>query len=1238
VVALLLTVAMRQGGPPLVGDVLESPAERIRSGLADWLARLEPPASRRASPLLRVVPSREIVYQIALPSFAVQPSSATRTKRDPGAFTKPTPIRDVTEFLRTATTCEADIALFAWVGARGGLKSGLAWSLSGREGAELLERVLATGRALAGLAGGRPLTRGANRTIAPEWKAEADGSQRAVVRIEPPVTAWVPLDPPWYFDARRGECGPLDSQHPSDLLLVWESAPPLPAAALTVAAEVAGAALARLGAPAPIAMDTERLTAVVPTPVLRLGAKRRQFGWVPHRDEDPVIRWAHVELDYAGVRVRPGVPGDTAAGVVAERLRVVPRDRAAESRALRQVGELTTLEALDEVEPLGDDDPLVLGLPTVSAWLRFLAIEADILRAAGWLIEGEEALELRVEDPEEWYADISEAKDDWFGVELGIRVGGRKISLVPILRDLLSGARGRTWLEEVLQSDRPLLMRVETGVVRMPIDRVRLIATTLLELYGVGTDREAKRLRVPALRALEVVLLAGEEWSLRAPQALRENARRLLQAPDFEPPPVPAGLVCALRPYQRDGLAWLQFLRHAGMHGILADDMGLGKTVQALAHILTEVEAGRVDGRPCLVIAPTSLMHTWQSEAARFTPALRVHVSHGLGRRELLDTWGDFDLVVTSYPLLARDAAALVKQPFHLLVLDEAQFVKNPKSQAALVVSRLDARHRICLTGTPLENHLGELWSIFHFLLPGLLGDSKTFTRVFRTPIEKRGDADQRRRLAARVRPFLLRRTKDQVEADLPPKTEIVRVAELAGAQRDLYETIRSAMAEKVKAAVREKGLSRSHIIVLDALLKLRQVCCDPGLLSLAAARGVRESAKLDLLMDLLPQLLEEGRHVLLFSQFTSMLDRIETRLEARGVEWLRLDGNTKDRATPVARFQRGEVPLFLISLRAGGTGLTLTAADTVIHYDPWWNPAVENQATDRAHRIGQDKPVFVYRLLTAGTIEERIVALQQHKADLARGILEGTDTAALPRVQTCRRRLRQHQEHRVGHDEQRDDAVGRGLQEHVPQRHGRDRGQGFLHRAARADRRHGAVRADEPGDEGQRRSTPSRPSTATSPPGSPTSIDMLAVYVNKDNPVKGMTCRRWTPIFSKTARAATEGHRAPGASWGWKASGRPCRSACTAATRPPAPTASSRSTRCSRATTRTVKEQPGSSAVVQGVASDKFGIGYSGIGYKTADVRAVPLAVPEGERWSRPFPRTPTPASTRWRASCTCT
>ncbi|MBS9404588.1 DEAD/DEAH box helicase [Halomonas sp. TRM85114] len=437
-------------------------------------------------------------------------------------------------------------------------------------------------------------------------------------------------------------------------------------------------------------------------------------------------------------------------------------------------------------------------------------------------------------------------------------------------------------------------------------------------------------------------------------------AQRLRELPASLP--APPGFVGELRDYQSRGLAWLRFLAELGTGGILADDMGLGKTVQVLAHMLDERARGALQG----------------AKAQR--------------ERQFEEALPAADLVVTTYALLIRDLERLRESEFGLLVLDEAQAIKNAASQTARAVRELNAKRALAMTGTPLENHLGELWAQLDAVAPGALGSQQWFGQHFRTPIEKDGDVALSQRLSRRISPLMLRRTKQQVLGELPDKTESQREIVLTGTQRELYESLRLAQHQRVQQAVAERGLAGSGIVMLDALLKLRQVCCDPRLVKLASARKVRRSAKLDQLRELLPPLIEEGRRILVFSQFTEMLGLIGQALERDNIPYTTLTGDTpgKTRSQRVALFQQGEIPVFLISLKAGGTGLNLTAADTVIHYDPWWNPAVEAQATGRAHRLGQQNPVFVYKLVCAGTVEERILDLQARKADLAASILEG--------------------------------------------------------------------------------------------------------------------------------------------------------------------------------------------------------------------------------------------------------
>jgi SNF2 family DNA or RNA helicase len=417
--------------------------------------------------------------------------------------------------------------------------------------------------------------------------------------------------------------------------------------------------------------------------------------------------------------------------------------------------------------------------------------------------------------------------------------------------------------------------------------------------------------------------------------------------------------------------------------------------LQALALIAAEKAAGRLSS-PALAIAPTSLMTNWRREAEKFTPDLKVLVLQGLDRKDRFDDIDGADLVLSTYPLVARDKDILMGREWSLVILDEAQAIKNPNAATTRLICGLKARGRFCLTGTPVENNLAELWSLFHFIAPGFLGEFRSFTRDWRTPIEKKGNAGRAKALAARVKPFLLRRTKDSVALDLPEKTEMVEAVAFEPAQQAIYDTIRLAMHERVREALAEKGLARSRIVLLDALLKLRQTCCDPRLLKGVKGAEKAASAKLERLMEMVEELVAEGRKILVFSQFTSMLDLIRPRLDAAGVVYAMLTGDTKDRAEAVSTFQDGPAPVFLISLKAGGVGLNLTAADTVILYDPWWNPAVEAQAIGRAHRIGQDKPVFVYKLTAVGTIEEKIETLKARKAALAESLFDPDSAGTL--------------------------------------------------------------------------------------------------------------------------------------------------------------------------------------------------------------------------------------------------
>ncbi|WP_165840805.1 DEAD/DEAH box helicase [Pseudomonas sp. SDI] len=636
-------------------------------------------------------------------------------------------------------------------------------------------------------------------------------------------------------------------------------------------------------------------------------------------------------------------------------------------------------------------------LPNDNAWLRFVLNDLASLRERGWIIECADDFAFDLTPVDDWYAHIQEAPErDWFDLELGIVINGERLSLLPILLNLLRThpellnanhlARHRDDEQLLVPIPHPQAARRALNIA-LSYGRLKPVLTALGDFYLREPGETTLRLATPDATRLNALHDLPLSW--QGGERVRDLAERLRDI-RTQPALPPEGLNATLRSYQLDGLSWMQALRELEVGGILADDMGLGKTLQTLAHLLTEKNAGRLD-RPAMVVMPTSLIPNWQDEAARFAPGLKVLALQGIGRRKYFDQLQDYDLLLTTYALLPKDLPQFRNLPLHVLILDEAQYIKSPSSKAAQAARQLNARQRLCLSGTPLENHLGELWSLFHFLLPGWLGDSKAFNRDYRVPIERQANDERLQHLNARIKPFLLRRTKEQVATELPAKTEMIHWVELSDAQRDVYETLRLAMDQKVRNEITRKGVARSQIIILEALLKLRQVCCDLRLVN-AEASNVRNAAsgKLASLMEMIEELIAEGRRVLLFSQFTSMLGLIEQELRERQIDYALLTGETRDRRTPVADFQSGKRQIFLISLKAGGVGLNLTAADTVIHYDPWWNPAAENQATDRAYRIGQEKPVFVYKLITRGTVEEKIQQLQLEKSALAAGVLEG--------------------------------------------------------------------------------------------------------------------------------------------------------------------------------------------------------------------------------------------------------
>ena len=488
-------------------------------------------------------------------------------------------------------------------------------------------------------------------------------------------------------------------------------------------------------------------------------------------------------------------------------------------------------------------------------------------------------------------------------------------------------------------------------------------------------------------------------------EALRDGAWKVSPRSNWQPPArldalpdlaVPDRFQQLLRPYQTTGVNWLRFLAENGLAGILADEMGLGKTLQALVYLSLRKSAN-AGCKPSLVICPTSIVTNWQAEAARFTPELRTLVLHGPKRHASFEAIGNHDLVITSYALLRRDVEQYAALEFDTVILDEAQHIKNRFSQNAQAVKSLEAERRFVLTGTPMENSLYDLWSIFDFLMPGYLGPATEFRDRYETPIAKDGDEAALRRLRQRLRPFVLRRMKTEVARDLPAKMEQVTLCEMTDEQKTVYQALLGESRREVFEHAGKGGEAQRRFAVLTALMRLRQACCHLDLLPAAENKNWREpSAKLEMGLELIEEARDGGHRVLVFSQFVRLLKLIEEALREREISFCYLDGSTVDRAGEVRRFQDSpDIPVFLISLRAGGTGLNLTGADTVIHFDPWWNPAVEDQATGRAHRIGQTNIVTSYKLIARGSVEEKIVRLQERKKELIASTLTSDEAFA---------------------------------------------------------------------------------------------------------------------------------------------------------------------------------------------------------------------------------------------------
>jgi superfamily II DNA or RNA helicase len=752
-----------------------------------------------------------------------------------------------------------------------------------------------------------------------------------------------------------------------------------------------------------------------PVPCLRLFADEvvihhtEGLGSKFETQQMPLIELA---FEYEGVRVAAAEEQDE---VMIDLDRFIQRDEREEGRARRLLESFgaVPLDCLEDWASSAQADYVVRCEGNVHDFASFSAYVVPQLRGLGWKIDIAKDYPFRVVEREPvWYANITPENDgsssrrrrddeegveaprpDWFGLQLGIDLEGKRVNVLPALIELIERSDGKG-LGELAQttSRKCLALPVGDGLfLAIPSERARSILRVLAELYDTAAPKGEVRfppVRAGALLSLEEAFAKdGAPLEMNDSANAREWASSLVAPEKIEVTTV-EGLKAELRSYQQEGVSWLQNLRARHVGGVLADDMGLGKTLQTIAHVTLEKIGGRLKDRPALIIAPTSLVMNWEREFKKFSPDLRVLAIHGAHRHNAYDGIRDADVVITSYPVLCRDEERFAEWVFHIVILDEAQQIKNLKSRAHVAARAIDAEHHLCLSGTPVENHLGELWALLDFVNPGLLGDELHFNRFYRIPIERLKNEDRLAALRELVAPYILRRLKRDVAKELPPKTEVMRPVELHGGQRELYESIRVAAHAEVRKLIKKKGLAASVVPVLGALTKLRQVCCDPRLVRMSQAGKIRESAKYNMFFELLDKQLAGGHRVLVFSQFTSMLNLLEAGLRERKVKYAILTGATQDRAEAVDQFEKGGAKVFLISLKAGGTGLTLTSADVVIHYDPWWNPAIQAQATDRAYRIGQKKPVISYQLFAAGSVEERILGLQRSKRHVADAIL----------------------------------------------------------------------------------------------------------------------------------------------------------------------------------------------------------------------------------------------------------
>jgi superfamily II DNA or RNA helicase len=775
--------------------------------------------------------------------------------------------------------------------------------------------------------------------------------------------AWFEGSPGYYVDAQEGWARPIDRRvSPASIRrllrqpVITEPVEKLPELVMQGLPKVA----TEVGAELPELSQVADVVDLVPTFRVAAGGSLTEAQVSLRAAYDDFEIDVRADGMTVPVIVKPPEPG------TARRAKCIRCDIVAQQQAAAKLRDLGLVPAED------GNKFVVIGDGALRFWTEGIASLPD-----NWdIFVPDDLVDVQVRD-EALSANARVASGvDWLSLRLNFESEGVAVTQDELARCLTEGRR---------------YVRLSDGTfARLDPQKVREVLQRQAEILATGGGNGGK---LPLSQAGRIEDLLAQVGRSNVSGDTKELFKKLRDIDEIKGTRKPRNLKAQLRPYQEQGFHWLWFLHEIGSGGVLADDMGLGKTVQTLALLLAVKNEDLKDPNrrkpfKTLIVAPTSVVTNWLREMDKFAPSLRHALWHGAERKERQDELEDADVVVTSYALLRRDEEMLKEIEWRYVILDEAQQIKNPLSATARSAKRLRADRRLALSGTPIENRLSEIWSIFDFVSPGLLGPLEKFEERYSRPIDG-GDGKAAERLRATIHPFILRRTKSEVARDLPEKIETDQFCELTGEQASLYGAVLKEVRAQVMGEVERQGLARSHIQILAGLTRLRQAACDPRLLGLPREFGDDDSGKLVALRELVQTSVAGGHKVLIFSQFVSMLQIIKRALDEDGVSYEYLDGSTKDRAERVENFQSEDgPPLFLISLKAGGSGLNLTAADTVIHFDPWWNPAVEDQATDRAHRIGQTKVVTTYRLIAKGTIEEKILELAEKKRELVGAVL----------------------------------------------------------------------------------------------------------------------------------------------------------------------------------------------------------------------------------------------------------